>query len=239
MQNIPTNSTNATSVHQQANSNISSSGSLLPNTSAPPLAQQSSSREKDKSEKVSATPADGLAVAGMFIGVGIFAGYFPTFAHLPSMQGLCQFLAYTFYGFGFLGGCFELSKLSKSQFFETFGIGGIGFLIAFGLGFLAELANKFFILSLILQILVVLSVALGSYGVVRGIMYLLIRENSPLASNQHTQSSGQQNSNPQIKEKMKPEQKAGIFIAALSVVTALIQTLPSIILLFKQLFHIP
>jgi hypothetical protein len=43
----------------------------------------------------------------------------------------------------------------------------------------------------------------------------------------------------QAKEPMKSEQVTGIIVAVLAVVTALVQALPSLIPLVKQMFHIP
>src|SRR5438270_4687241 len=92
-------------------------------TSSPIDTQPSYTTPIPKSTQSSNHPRDDLAAAGGFFVVGLYLSYFPIDAHLPALQGLFQFLAYCCYAVGLLGGMFGLSKLSKNQFFETFGLG--------------------------------------------------------------------------------------------------------------------
>jgi hypothetical protein len=206
------------------------------NTSVP---VQQPAQKVGKRAKSPATSSDGLAVAGMFAVIGIFSSYFPIYAHILSFHGLCQFIAYICYGIGFLGGCFELGKLSKNQFFDSFGIGIISALICFGLNWLADVTRSIYALSLIIRILVIVPLAIAAYGTIRGILYLIIKDDTSGKSNQQASNNDIQADQVALKERMKPEQIAGISIAVLSVVTALIQALPSLVPFFKQLLHIP
>ena len=191
-----------------------------------------------KRSKHPTTPSDGLAVAGLFFVIGVFASYFPAYSHTLSIQELCQFIAYSCYSVGFLGGCFELGKLSKNQFWDSFGLEIIGAFICFGVNWLADLTNHIYIISLTIRIFMAVPLSLTAYGVIRGILYLVIKDDAPNNTNQQTQSNGFQPANITPEEKMKSEQIAGIIIATLSVVTALAQATPSLVPLFKQLLHI-
>ncbi len=224
MPDTSTNSNNPTKAVQQVmvSANVSTSA-------------KSSDTKKVKPTKTPATPSDGLAVVGLFVVVGIFSSYFPVYSHTPSLQGICQFIAYVCYSIGFLGGCFELGKLSKSQFWDSFGIGIIFAFICFGVNWLADLTNHISVLPLIIRIVMVLPLAIAAYGVVRGILYIAIKNDA----SQQAQSNSSQSASMVPRERMKPEQIAGIIIAVLSVVTALITALPSLIPLIKQLLHLP
>jgi hypothetical protein len=185
------------------------------------------------------TPSDGLAAVALFVVVGVFAGYFPDYSHTPSIRGLCLLIAYICYSIGFLGGCFELGKLSKSQFWDSFGIGMIGVFMCVGVNWLADLTSSIYALSLIIRILMVIPLALAAYGIVRGILYLVIKDIVAGNPSQQATNVPPQPTNPDVKERMKPEQIAGMVIAVLSVITALVQALPTLIPLVKQLLHIP
>jgi hypothetical protein len=228
MSSTSPNGNNQTSAQQQ----------ITPPTNPPQTGQQPSSKQAKK-PKAPATPSDGLAVVALFVVIGIFAGYFPDYSHTPSIKGLCLVIAYVCYSIGFLGGCFELGKLSKNQFWDSFGIGIVGVFMCLGVNWLADLTNSMYALSLIIRILMILPLSLAAYGVVRGILYLVIKETIPGSQSQPSANVSPQPANPAIKERMKPEQIAGIAIAVLSVVTAAIQALPTLIPLVKQLLHIP
>jgi hypothetical protein len=210
---------------------------LTPTNTPAPVQQPAQTVEKRA--KLPATPGDGLALAGMFAIIGIFSSYFPIYAHIPSIQALCQFIAYICYSIGFLGGCFELGKLSKNQFFASFGIGIIAAFVCFGLNWLASITGNIYALSLIIRIFVIVPLIFAAYGVIRGILYLIIKEDASGPSNIQASNNGIQLDQVAPKERMKPEQVAGISIAVLSVATALIQAIPLLLPFFKQLLHIP
>lgn len=204
------------------------------------LLTEQSAQKHANTAKNPAQPSDGLAVAGLFFAVGLYLSFFPMDARTPSVQGLLQFLAYCCYAIGFLGGSFELSRLSKNDFFGTFGLGVLACFIAFGLHFLADISRPIPIVSIILRLLIVLPVAVSGYGVVRGIIYLLIKdEGKALSSTQQSQISQIANADATAKGRLTPEQKAGIIVATLSVTTALIQSFPAVLPVIKQLLHIP
>lgn len=229
MSNTSSNSNNQTSTAQQM---------ITSSTNQPQINQQPNVKQ-GKKPKTPATPSDGLAAVALFVVLGIFAGYFPGYSHTPSIKGLCLVIAYVCYSIGFLGGCFELGKLSKSQFWDSFGIGIVGVFMCVGVNWLADLTNSIYALSLIIRILMVIPLAVAAYGIVRGILYLVIKDTVPSIPSQQAINVSSQPTSPSVKERMKPEQIAGITIAVLSVLTALIQALPTLIPLVKQLLHIP
>jgi hypothetical protein len=210
---------------------------IIPSANTIQKDQQTVAKTGKRSKKP-ATPSDGLAVAGLFFVVGIFISYFPTYSHTPSIQELCLFIAYLCYSIGFLGGCFELGKLSRNQFWETFGIGIIAAFICLGVNWLGNLTNHIYVLSFIIRILMILPLAIAAYGVIRGILYLVIPDKRSNDVNQLTQNNSSQTATTAPKERMKSEQVAGIIIAILSVITALIQALPSLLPFFKRLLRI-
>lgn len=184
----------------------------------------SSAGENNQSQKKAYEPRDDLAAAGGFFTMGLYLSYFPIDAHLPALQGLFQFLAYCCYAIGFLGGMFGLSKLSRNQFFETFGIGAFLAVVAYGLHWAANALQWMPIVPIILRLLLIPFIGFAGYGVVRGISYLLMREEAEPG---------------QLKENLKPEHVVGIIIAILSLVAAVIQALPALLPMIKHLLQIP
>ena len=211
---------------------------VVPSTPAPQLIQQPDAKQV-KATKAPASPADGLAAVAMIVAIGIFAGYFPDYAHTPAIRGLCLLIAYVCYSIGFLGGCLELGKLSKSQFWDSFGIGIIAALLCFGVNWLADITNGTYALSLSIRILMIVPLSLATYGVVRGILYLVIKDDPSTSASQQGKITASQPISAGVKERLKPEQVAGIVIAVLSVATAVIQALPSLLPLLKQILHLP
>jgi len=199
---------------------------------------QQPNEKQGKKLKATSTPGDGLATSGLFVVLGIFIGYFPAYSHTPAIQGLCLTVAYTCYAIAFLGGCFEIEKLAKSQFWSYFGIGIIGILLCLGANWLADLTNGIYALSLIVRICVIMPLALAAYGILRGILYLVIRDPTSSDANQQIPPATPHLANTKSKGRMKPEQAAGIVIAVLSVLTALIQALPTLLQFIKQLLHV-
>jgi hypothetical protein len=215
-----------------ANTSTTSSQIVAPSTEE--IENKQKSTEKAKTPP---TPSDGLAVAGLFVVIGLFSTFFPAYSNTPSIQGICQFIAYSCYTVGFVGGLLEISKLTKSQFWDTFGIGIFGVASCLGVNWVADLFNSNYIVSLVLRVIMLLPVAIAAYGIIRGILYLIIKDDA-------RKDIGLQDDNHQSvqltgEKKLQPEQIAGIAIAMLSVVTALIQSAPSLLPFFKQLLHIP
>lgn len=172
---------------------------------------------------------DDLAVAAIFIALGVIFHFFALDTNTPSWDNFYQFLSYLCYAISFFGGAVGIEQHSKKEAFSDIGFGvGCGIIAYWLHTAVMNLRNTNTVWAIIVEIIFMLFVAITAYGLVRGIIRIFIYpRQEPTIVAESTKPS----------ENIRRERVAGFFIAFLSLLFGFIQALPIIIEYIKTIFH--